>query len=288
MNWSRARAILILGYLILDVFLGYTAFAARGAPGQVTSTEVQRAVEQLKAQGISVAAQVPRQVMAASFLSVKMGQTDPQQVVKKLLGPGEHVAQSAPEITVWTDAAGARVTLLATGVILYDAVGVESSGRQRFDERSARAFAEKYITSRGLMPPDARFDFVKQTGPNQFVVQYYQDYRGTPLFGGYVTAMVDGAGVSRLRIAWFTPVDAPEKRRIVVPVTDALVKAIPAMSKVLPGEATLENIRFGYLAEAMDARQWDAYPVWRLEFQDGILVYLNGYTGDMEKYEDIK
>jgi hypothetical protein len=288
-NWWRARTILILSFLVLDVFLGYTAFAARDAAGEITGTEVQRVAEQLKANGITVTADIPRQVTAWSFLAVKKGQKDPLEAAKRLLGSQEpRVLQSAPEITVWADDRGAKVTSLSTGVILYDAAPVTAQVKREYDLRSARQLAEKFIADNGLLPQDAKFDTVKAAGTSRFVARWRQDYQGAPLFGGYITVVVDQAGVSRVRYAWFTPVVAPDKRRMVMPATDALQKALPDIRAQLKGESTLEAIELGYLADTIDAREWDAYPVWRLSFANGQMIYLNGYSGDFDRLEDIR
>jgi hypothetical protein len=246
-------------------------------------------IEQLKANGITVTAEIPRQVTAWSFLAVKKGQKDPLEAAKRLLGASEpRVLQSSPEITMWADDHGARVTSLSTGVILYDAAPQATQAKRDYDLRTARQLAEKFLTDNGLLPQDAKFDAVKQAAAGRFVARWRQDYQGAPLFGGYITVVVTETGVIRARYAWFTPVGVPEKRRMVMPATDALLKALADIRAQLKGEATLEAIQLGYFADAIDAREWDAYPVWRLSFSNGQMVYLNGYSGDFDRMEDIK
>jgi hypothetical protein len=285
LNWSRARTILIVSFLALDLFLGYVAFGSQHESSQVTSTEVQRALDRVKALGITVTAQIPRRVMAAPFLVIRPRNQDIEAISGRLLGTDRPDAvQSSKELSVWAFQ-NSRVTVLSTGVVIFTTEAKTGSPGTEVDARSAQAMVLRFLSERGLLPQDARLDFVERTGQDSFTVQYYQEYEGTPLFGGYITATVAAWGVSRVRFLWFNPVGFGTGKRSVVPATDALVKAVPSIVGKVGAGARLEAMKFGYLSEGMDAREWDAIPVWRLSFSGGVSVYVNGYTGDVEKVD---
>lgn len=286
MNWSRARTILIVSFLALDIFLAYAAFGSRREISELTSTEVQQALARAREHSIVVKAQMPRRVMAAPFLSVRPRVLEAEMVAKRLLGPEPpRNAQHSKELSVWNNSSG-QVTVLASGVILYTGAPARQDPQaKRLDSRAARTLFERYMQDRGMMPADARFDYVAELSSGVFLLQYHQDYGGTPLFGGYITALVDASGVLNMRMVWFEPSGLGQKKRLVMPAPDALAKAAPEIARQLNRFATVEAVKFGYFTEAMDAREWDVFPVWRFEIDGNVHVYVNGYSGDVEKID---
>ncbi len=286
MNWPRARAILLVSFLALDIFLGYVALGPKQAYGEVTSAEIQRAITRAASAGVVVSAPIPAQVTAASFLSVEPWQVDRLVTAQRLLGTDRPtVVQESRELTVW-GYSGSLVTSLASGVFIY--LPAEKSGGRGVDTRSARTLVEDFLRPSGLLPLDARLDWVREAGEESYVVQFRQDYQGAALFGGYITANVDKGRISRIRMVWFSPKGYSGKKRALVPATDALITALSAGESVVERGSAIESITLGYLSEPLDARQWDAYPVWRFGFSNGSFVYVNGYSGVIERFGESK
>lgn len=283
MNWPRARVILLVSFMALDIFLGYVAFGPKLAYGEVTSSEIQRAITRAATAGVIIQAPVPAQVTAVSFLTLEPWPADRLATAQKLLGAGRlTVVQESRELTVW-GYEGSLVTSLANGVVIY--LPAEKPGATRAtDSRSARALVEDFLGPRDLLPTDARLDWVRQTGAESFVVQFRQDYQGVPLFGGYITANIDKGQISRIRLVLFSPKGLSGKKRALVPATDALITAVSAGEGTIERGSAIETIALGYLSEPLDARQWDAYPVWRFGFSNGAFVYVNGYSGVIERF----
>ena len=287
MNWPRARAILLVSFLALDIFLGYVALGPKQAYGEVTSAEIQRAITRAALAGVIISAQIPAQVTAVSFLSIEPWPADRLATAQKLLGVDRPtVVQESRDLTVWGNA-GSLVTSLANGVVIY-LPAEKQSARRDLDTRSARALVEDFLTPLGLLPGDARLDWVRQTGAESFMLQFRQDYQGVALFGGYITANIDKGQISRIRLVWFSPKGFSGKKRALVPATDALITAVSAGESAIERGSAIESISLGYLSEPLDARQWDAYPVWRFGFSTGSFVYVNGYSGVIERFGELK
>lgn len=272
--------------MVLNIFLGITAFGQRDGYSGITRAEMSRALEQAKKAGITVSAALPRQIQAAPFLSLKPYEFVPENMAKTLLGTDMPTQQQASsELRVWTHE-GRRVTWVASGAVLYIDEG-ERTKTDTVSAQKARAVTEDFLSEKGLLFEDARLDFVAQTGPSRYIVQYCQDFQGTPVFGGYITVTVDAGGVDRLRFLWFNPIGLGLKRRTLIPATDCLVKIAPAVTQILGDTSELTSLGMGYLSEGIDARQWDAFPVWRFEFSKRYYIYVNAYTGEIDKTEEI-
>ncbi len=289
MNWPRARAILIISFLALDLFLGYVLLDSQREFSELTASEVQQAIETAAEYGILVSSQMPRRVMAVPFLVVRPQEADAQMLAERLLGPEQvHTVQSSKELSVWANDEG-QVTILSTGVVIYNRAKIEPRTQSTpLDLRAARAALEKFLSERGMFPGDARFDFAEEMSPGVFFLRYYQEYQGYPVFGGYITATVDERGVENMRKIWFSPVGLGEQRRLLMTAPDALVTAAPEIANQLGRTVTLESVKFGYLSEALDARQWDVLPVWRFGFSDFMFVYVDGYSGEVLKIDTTK
>jgi hypothetical protein len=276
-----------LSFFALDIFLGYVAFGPKQAYGEVTSAEIQRALTRAATAGVIVQAPIPAQVTAVSFLTLEPWPADRFLMAQKLLGIDRPtVVQESRELTVWSHA-GSLVTSLANGVSMY--LPAEKPGTIRAtDSSGARTLVEDFLKARELLPADARLDWVRQNGPESFVVQFRQDHQGVPIFGGYITANIEKGQISRIRVVWFSPKGLSGKKRALVPATDAIITAVSAGEGTIERGSAIETIALGYLSEPLDARQWDAYPVWRFGFSNGAFVYVNGYSGVIERFGELR
>ena len=73
MDWSKAKTILIIVFLILNIFLGGNLWLKNSAKGEVTivsTKEIDEAKKILKQEGIIIEADIPKKISPQPFLTV--------------------------------------------------------------------------------------------------------------------------------------------------------------------------------------------------------------------------
>lgn len=306
MDWSRAKTILIIAYVVLDLVLAWHLFTdparSRVMTRQLSAGEARRVEEEAASHGIEVRCAVPRDAAPMPMLTVRKAQTDPDAIALSLLREAGPTASRHEEHgKIVYDVGGQRVTVYENGVTVYERLsgqaarpapqipageeGRRGSAPDGFDEKAAVSLARKFWGERSGLPQDARFDSAVWNGRyGAFAVNFYQEYRRTPLFAGRRFALVGSEGVIMAMMSWFEVV-APGRQPVsTLTVADAIKALYPlAEQREAAGEKiVVRDMRLGYYTEAYNARQWEAVPAWRFQLQDGTNLYVNAYTGHLE------
>lgn len=306
MDWSRAKTILIIAYVVLDLVLAWRLFTdpirSRGMARELSAGDARRVEEEAASHGIEIRCAVPRDAAPMPMLTVRKAQADPDALAFSLLrGAGPAVARHEEQGKIVYELGGERVTVYENGVTVYERLSGQAarpasrmpageearqgSAPEGFDEKTAVSLARKFWGERNGLPQDARFDSAVWNGRyGAFAVNFYQEHRRTPLFAGRRFALVGPEGVLMAMVSWFEVV-APGRQPVsTLTVADAIKALYPlAEERDSAGEKiVIRDMRLGYYTEAYNARQWEAVPAWRFQLQDGTNLYVNAYTGDLE------
>lgn len=281
MEWSRAKTILIVAYTLFNMFLGYRLWTdpGRGDVGLVTRQEVEMIAQDLASRGIVLSTAVPRRAPAMPLMLLRHHEITEDEAVALLFEGKDDVRR--------TEKADGRVILetdfenlvrYENGILVYTR-RVRNQPTTEVNEVSARRQAQEFWTKRGGVPPGAKPDYVafdKKSG--RYIVQYYQEHGGFPIYGAQITVVVDPQGVETVLLAWFSPAGPSGRARPILPATEALSRVADAFDS----EVVVDSVTLGYYSEAYNAKQWEAPPVWRIRTRSGETLYVNAYTGDLE------
>lgn len=286
MDWARAKTILILCYLVLNLFLGYRLYADPGrGEGHLTvvdSAQVAKTTARLAEAGIKLVTPVPERAPALAKITLRHRYSQ-EEAVSLFFGdsegtilrheePGRTIYRRGNEILTFYDN-GAMIFRLESNqvpVIL--------------DSAAARRIFDEFWVERGGLPDGARFDSIYQDERSgKFLVYYYQEVDNRVIYGGQAVGMVGPGGLETVLLTWFDVTGSAGRKRAVIPPTDALEMVAGQVKGTWPArEFIVEALSLGYFTEPYNARQWEAVPVWRVRFRDGRVYYVNAYTGEME------
>lgn len=291
MNWSRAKNILILTFLALNIFLGYRLWMETYIlfPSRVvTHQEIEEARKQLNVVNLDLEGTVPRQFFSMSFLTVT-----------NRLWSGEVLASSLfpeqPPCRLENIDEGSEkyihekgeLTVSHTGIIKFtQKLAPAEEAAQKLGETEAISLAEDFLQEHGLFPSDARLEDIYELHNNGYFIRYNQVYKNQLLFGGYLYVWVSPQGVKRFELYWLQPQGFNGRDIIIITAPDALLRLTEVISP--PGERkTVKEINVGYFSESFDAQKWDMVPVWRIKISDFGIFFINAYTGELEGKEEI-
>lgn len=309
MDWTRAKNILIIAFLGVNLLLGYRLWAGPGTPHAslygVTAQEVREVSVQLRERGIVLAADIPRRARPLPLLSVDNPHVEPVQLAARFLGPGAEVVSqgdawvamdgrdavvvypggevfyrrlpasgSAPEATTAPGPGASGPVSAGPG-----ASGPVSEGAKELDAARAVQVARDFWSQRGGLPSGMDLDYHTPAGPGRYLVVFTCQTAGLPFFGSRAIATVGPDGVQEAYAAWPVPDKPSGNPRPILPATEALIRVAPFLTDK---GAVVVQVKEGYYSPVYDARKWEAVPVWRVRLGSGSLLYVNAYTGELE------
>ncbi|HHY94063.1 MAG TPA: hypothetical protein GX513_03495 [Firmicutes bacterium] len=287
MDWPRAKNILIIAFLGINLLLGYRLWAGPGGPNAslytITPQEVGEVSAQLRDRGVVLACEVPRRARPLALLVVQNQHTDVQQLADRFFGAGVTVDHEG-------DLSVARVgnetlAIDITGAMHYSRSGPASGDGvtppgPAVDTARAVDVAREFWRGHGGMPAGLELDYQVPLGSGRYLVVFSQKTQGAWFFGSQAIAVVGSGGVEEAYAAWPQAVKPSGAARPILPATEALLRVLPLLTQD-KGTVVVE-VRVGYYSETYDAREWEAVPVWRLRLGSGEVVYVNAYTGAVE------
>ena len=267
MDISRAKTILIVSFLILNIFLGFRLWQRpqyMHLSGGLTANEMELAKTTLSEAGYQVLASIPNQVPRLSLLHVARPATDEAAWINKFWGEDKKTGNENLEI-------------LANGLVVFS----KQSDEKVNTKEGKRQLVELFLCERGVCEDDLQFDMSFPLGNGYELFTYVQTYEGFPLFTSFVQVKIGQEGVAEVRINRVIPLEFADKE---IQGVSALVAVNTLVQQ--PGDfinKTIVDISLGYYSKDYDAKRWEIVPAWRFAASDGSVFYVNALNGEVEE-----
>lgn len=286
MDWLRARALLLVTFVCLNVFLAYRLWArdlhSTGALTLATQEHLDVVKSRLAAVGISVAGAIPTKVPSLSLLRVE--RTTPAFAADLLAQFGADVPLAPSPQPQDLKSGSETLSLFPSGLAILRApirsVGMASAPSSRIARRTVDDFFRRH----GGLPPDAEYVGLAQIDEERVRLDYVQLWRGVPLLPAGLSVVVSGTGVEQVQWLWLRPQGERGDPKAVLPASEALLRLAGHLGdRERRSPLVFNRIELGYYATPPGgARVWDTAPVWRITVEDGEIFYLNAFTGELE------
>jgi len=310
LDWARAKRILIVAFLGVNLLLGYRLWTGPAAPGSslysVTPREVREVAAQLRERGVVLTAEIPRRARPLPLLTVSNPPVDPARVIAQFLGPE---VDAVHQDGVWLGLTGREaVVVYPGGEVFYrrlpwpetgsggalppagtgPGTGGPAGGGQASGDRAPGAdraveLAREFWAQRGGLPAGAELDYRAPVGPGRYLVVFTGQAAGHRFFGSRAAAIVGPGGVEEAYGAFPVPHKPSGNARPILPATEALLRAAPLL---VEKGAVVVAVEEGFYSPVYDAREWEAVPVWRILLGSGSALYVNAYTGAVEGVDE--
>jgi regulatory protein YycI of two-component signal transduction system YycFG len=242
MDWSRAKTILLMAFLTLNLILGYQLWASRvdqselASGSQGTVEEVDRL---LKSKGIRVAVEIPKEAPKLGGITV---QFDDQYK--------SGLDLTLPEPFTWS-AVPAKSPAKEQFLKQY----IEWADKYMPDPVNSTSAIHSFMEMVGTYPIfDIRLDLKEVEGR---IVSYSQAY-----------------------VEVLPSEDSKENQeQKVIPANIALRSLA---ENYLPGGTTITDIRLGYHGQLYNSQTQFILPSWRIATSQGDLYYINALNGAVE------
>lgn len=265
MDWARAKTILIIIFLLLNIFLLMTVLNNNVQMG-FQSDYVRYATEYLQSRGIRIEAEISNVKGKMSVLAFGPRPIDLDTLSLSVLGKrvpavqddGMTIIQDGDESILLRDQ-----TLIITETL--------SNGAELFQQE--KAFLNSmyvYLRNLGIKKNQLSLSSVEQT-EDLLVYNFYMKYKDFLLFEQPFYATISRTGKMTLTIP------TREVKRAQSPREILSIYQILVMGQ-LPENSTILQVEFGY-KKIGENDLYDS-PVWRIRLDDGQFLYYNAYTGE--------
>lgn len=277
MDLSKAKTLLIIAFLCLNVFLGYKLWIAPQALHQsrvLTSEQLAQVEQLLQEHGFAMKTTVPRQIPRLALLNVSRLPQDDTDWLSAFFGEQKTQSRREADKTVYT-AGQETLTILENGHLFYTN---DSPGT---NEPNTRAVAERFVREWQLWQSNMKLDLAIPWGANGYRYRFVDTYQGFPLFFSVIEVCLAEGMPREVHLYQALPQGFSDKETTVISAQKAVETFVQQAADVT--NKSIVDISLGYYSLSYDAERWESAPVWRIATQGGSESYINAFTGEVEK-----
>jgi regulatory protein YycI of two-component signal transduction system YycFG len=293
MDWPRAKTILIVCFLALNLFISYDLYIQpvfRGISDSLSPDRFDSIMNVLNQNGMDIQMQLPRSTPLKAFIRVAVNPYSEGEIIilrDRVLGP---TASRISENALPTEESAVNYLLGAEELVVtslgyvsyYNRALFAMDGAVTSDE--ARQMADQFLQEKLGAPQDFTYDSTSFVDSMGMKVEYVQIHEEFHIFPARIVVMVNPSGVVaawvyRLRV---TSVDANQKP--IQSAAEALLNLLSHRFTVGAKEAlTVYEMELGYYSRLYDTLDpWPAAPVWRVRTNAGDF-FVNAHSGVVEE-----
>ena len=286
MNWSKAKTILILVFLIADIFLFYVTYTG-DIIGKTAEEDVAKVLEYMENQGISVKVPIPVKSNPASLLYVKYKKLNPVEARDLFFGSDESVDIKETEQKLIMENEEVILELNSNGEIFYLNKNLNKN-KQTVEEESALRSADGFLKQLNIDLADGTL--VKKTKGYGYVsYKFNQRYKGQFIDNTYAEIKAVSEGIAYAKILWFESIQNGKTKNKVISPVKALMK-LAELNTAGEDKISVEEISQGYYFNnnmektfiVESVVEGNAVPVWRFKTETGN-IYINAHNGTVEE-----
>lgn len=288
MDWSKAKNILIIAFIITNLFLLFNIemnILRQENFLTVSNKYVEEVKEHLENSGVKVDTEIPRETLSMPVLFVKYNIFDIEEIGGKLLGQNYTTEENTYKSNT------AIVNIDGGKKLTYKRL-VRNRPDHAMDENKAIKISDDFLSKNDLNYNEIQLRQIYygkltefDTNPVYMLV-YEQVYKDYFLGGSYVHVYVNKYGIVGMEAMLFEyDKTYPQKRRV-IPATEALLRKINTMINDNPNdEVVVSSIELGYNFDpgSVNATTWQdvesgtAFPTWRITLNNGKTYHVEGF-----------
>lgn len=281
MDWSKAKTILIIAFIITNTLLGYMLIREKPiGESTVKDSFIQDVVELLKDKNISVATQIPKELPHLNTVTVSYEKADLKELNKNLLDNNGIISTNKEgfgEIIKGNES----IVLANNKLIIYENKR-EKEVYSYIDEEKAIRIGEEFIKKGNFDTSDMKLTFVKEE-EGVFFLEYSKLYNNIFVERAFTNFQIDKRGVKRFERQWLITTDLGDAE-IYINTAPKSMLALLGMENVYGKTITdislcyyFDPQKHEYLQDPVEAKQGKAVPAWRIKFEDGYKLFIDEY-----------
>lgn len=282
MDLSRAKTVLILAFLALNLFLGYQLWLEGGVTALTyvqRESELSRLEVALQEAGITLTTPLPRGAVRISHLVVEPVLLPRQEVLNIFFPDPEGLVLQRLEQDVHYWQNGRRLIFYPGGLVSFRTNPPEPV--LELNQEEALLKAQKFLEGVGAAPY-LKLDCQLRLDVG-WKLLFAQEYESFPLFGESLQMVIQGDHISSVELYLVEPLGFSGQEREIIQVSTALLRFLEEYGDRVEGTAIID-LTLGFYSTYYNAERWEIPPVWRIRFNNGEVFYINAFTGYPEAH----
>ncbi|SDS82841.1 Two-component signal transduction system YycFG, regulatory protein YycI [Paenibacillaceae bacterium GAS479] len=265
MDWGRAKSVLILAFLLLNLLLGYQLWSDVRERVQPSSNPAELSpdtLEAMKAKGIELAGSIPKETSELHDLTYRY-------LGREASGVASEGATDSKQ--------NAGVAGLPDSDPFADVIPLQTP----VDSRVVFQREELLKALGGVIPELDQYE-MDTPGFDDLKFVLYRMVDGRPMFNVrielfYRDQRIIGYRQEQIKLL---PGDQQQRPQPILPASRAIRPEI--IEKYVPEGASIKEIRLGYKeVQLFDSDTQVSTPSWRILLEDGGVIYLQAYSGEV-------
>lgn len=296
MDLSKAKTVLIITFLILNIFLFYQILLDKAGGNTALfgrKEEMSRLETALQEAGLVLEVTLPKGGIYLSYMIVEPWRFTPEEIIfslwkalegEEMLPEGEVILQESRdenltayffgEYELLVSKEGLVTLKINRGQKEVEQAQVDFSMEQY--QQAAQEFNSKVSFFNNLI-----YDYSQKKG-NVVLLNYRQEYEEFPLFAGYLRLYMKGDTPDELVFYRLEPIGFTEHKREIIPPSTALLRFIESYPQKNAKRSIVE-FSLGFYSKQYDAERWEIPPVWRIRLENDEIYYINAFNGILEQ-----
>lgn len=268
MDWNKSNTILIVAFIIVNIFLMVVAAADVFDSGAASGTDdkyLSEVSDILAEKNIVIACDIPEEIYTVPFLDAEFDIIEPRTVLlRKFLGPDTEPVEG---VYRYENNAGEILEIRENKKIRYEREKIVTG---HVDGSTAGIMIESFVNEKNIDISDFH-ETERYTGPDYIRVTMNQYFEELPLENSYMTFYVDSQHVYAYETQHIKEDGVTIKGRV------SSGNAVGCLLRIMTyddvSDKSITGIKMTYYCD--ERGDWsvktsaNAYPVWKVMFDDG-------------------
>lgn len=281
MDWSKAKTILIVAFLITNMILALVLFSnEKQEDSTIKDSFIEDVVNILEKKDIFVDTEISKEMPTLNSLTVEYEMLDSNKVNKDFFSDQGRIELKEKDI-VEISKDNEIVTISSNKILEYKNNNEKPTYKEMTEEK-AENIALEFLKEKNYKTSDMKLSFIREED-NAYILEFSKVYNERYLEIAYTTIEVDNTGVKTLERLWLNPLSegdtpiyistAPKAILDLLSIEEVYGRTIVDISLCYYFEPNKQD----YIEEPTEARKGKSIPAWRVLFQDGYKVVIDNY-----------
>lgn len=282
-NWSKAKTILIIAFLITNLMLAIVLFSEeKQEVSTIKESFIQDVIDILEKKDIYVNTEIPDEIPSLNTLTVKYEMLDHLDVNSRFFDGKGKVQKDTEKIIISKE--DEIVTIENKKKLAY-INNRENYGYEDLNRNNAKQMVFDFLEERGYDTSNTvLWRTTIEEDRENYIMQFSRMYNERYLENTYTNVVLDNKGVLYLERLWLEPVSEGETPIYINTAPKALLDLI-GNSEVYG--KTINNISLSYyfnpdehedyVEAPKETKEGKSIPAWRVTFEDGTKIIIDNY-----------
>jgi len=276
MDWSKAKNILIIAFIITNLFLAYVLIDSKNIDNPIIDDEFITDVRNLLLEkDIKIDSTIPTEIPSLPLLTIEYETYKPVDLASKFLG--QYTTENIEGKEYYRNGTETLIINNENEIIYTNDDNVKKI--ESLEKKDLIKIAEDFIKDKGFASNDYKLsDFRESNGT--YYIEYNKVIQDTFFEKSYMKFNIDASGIKKFERYWVSSAELGDNNMTLMSAPRALLKLITmkdAYGKTITDISAcyyLDLQKHMSIGDPKKMKSGNATLAWRIQFSDGTKIFL--------------